>query len=363
MNDQGDFYIGNVKIDSATNSLKFVGGIGGRGGGAVGDTVLPANATFDDLVADSSFQSNGETEVIDILLKGNRSGDIGQSVYVGIQAGNTTPTSNVDNILIKTSPDAGGYIGWVKTGSSWKRFGPISKDGGVDAYSFDTLEVTGLSTFTGGQKVTGNVDVTGDVTASGTVTAEQLTSTDDASIADDLTVGGTATADTFVGNGVIPIGGIIMWSGTNASIPSNWVLCDNSAAAQAAGAPNLVDRFVVGRGSSYAADATGGSANATLVSHSHTTNSTIEEGSSTAKTLTGAVTKISETYDVSGTASGVFTKTSDGNSNVTASASTSPVAGFTFDGTHRHGTDTQGSSATNANLPPYYAIAYIMRVS
>ena len=106
----------------------------------------------------------------------------------------------------------------------------------------------------------------------------------------------------------------------------------------------------------YTADATGGSANATLVSHSHTTNST-------SKTLTGAVTKISETYDVSGTATGVFTKTSDGNSNVTASASTSPVAGFTMDATHTHGTDTQGSAATNANLPPYYAIAYIMRVS
>ena len=27
------------------------------------------------------------------------------------------------------------------------------------------------------------------------------------------------------------------------------------------------------------------------------------------------------------------------------------------------GTDTQGSSGTNKNLPPYYAIAYIMRIS
>jgi len=351
MNDQGDFYIGNVKIDSATNSLKFVGGIGGRGGGAVGDTVLPANATFDDLVADQSFQSNGETEVIDLLLKGNRSGDIGNSVYVGIQAGNSTPTSNVDNVLIKTSPDAGEYVGWVKTGSSWKRFGPISKSGEVNAYAFDTLEVAGLSTFSGGQKVTGNVDVTGSVTASATITAEQLTSTDDANIADDLTVGGTATADTFVGNGVIPVGGIIMWSGTNATIPSNWQLCDGTNST-----PNLVDRFVVGRGSAYAADATGGTANATLVSHSHTTNST-------SKTLTGAVTKISEGFNAGGTATGVFTKTNDGNNNITESASTSPVSGFTFDGTHTHGTDSQGSSATNANLPPYYAIAYIMRMS
>ena len=154
----------------------------------------------------------------------------------------------------------------------------------------------------------------------------------------------------------VPSGCILLWSGASNAIPSGYVLCDNSAAAQAAGAPNLVDRFIVGRGSAYAADATGGTANATLVSHSHTTNST-------SKTLTGAVTKISEGFNAGGTATGVFTKTNDGNNNITESASTSPVSGFTFDGTHTHGTDSQGSSATNANLPPYYAIAYIMRMS
>ena len=173
MNDAGDFYIGNVKIDSATNSLKFVGGIGGRGGGAVGDTVLPADATFDNLVADQSFQSNGDTEVIDILLKGNRSGDIGNSVFVGIHAGNTAPTSNVDNILFRTSFDKGGYLGWVKTGTSWARFGPISKSETTQSYSFDTLEVVGVSTFSSAVNVTGTTTITGDLTASATVTAEQ----------------------------------------------------------------------------------------------------------------------------------------------------------------------------------------------
>ena len=351
MNDAGDFYIGNVKIDSATNSLKFVGGIGGRGGGAVGDTVLPADATFDNLVADQSFQSNGDTEVIDILLKGNRSGDIGNSVFVGIHAGNTAPTSNVDNILFRTSFDKGGYLGWVKTGTSWARFGPISKSETTQSYSFDTLEVVGVSTFSSAVNVTGTTTITGDLTASATVTAEQITSTDDINAVDDITAGGTVTATDFVGNGTIPIGGIIMWSGTDAGVPSNWALCDGSS-----GTPNLIDRFIVGRGSAYAADATGGSANATLVSHSHTTNST-------SKTLTGAVTKISEGFNASGTATGVFTKTNDGNNNITESLSNSPVSGFTMDATHTHGTDTQGSAASNANLPPYYAIAYIMRIS
>ena len=118
----------------------------------------------------------------------------------------------------------------------------------------------------------------------------------------------------------------------------------------------MYKRQIVGRGSAYAADATGGQADATLVSHSHTTNST-------SKTLTGAIVKISEGFNVQGTATGVFTKTNDGNNSVTGSSSTSPVSGVTMDATHTHGTDTQGSAATNANLPPYYAIAYIMRVS
>ena len=39
---------------------------------------------------------------------------------------------------------------------------------------------------------------------------------------------------------------IVMYHGDTA--PSGWVLCDNSIAAQAAGAPDLRDRFIVGAG-------------------------------------------------------------------------------------------------------------------
>ena len=156
--------------------------------------------------------------------------------------------------------------------------------------------------------------------------------------------------------GGVPSGVIVMWSGATNAIPSGWVLCNGSN-----GTPNLQDRFLVGAGSTYSVGASGGSADATLVSHSHTTNSTIEENSSNTKDLTGEVRRISEGYRSQGTASGIHTKVNDGNNNITGSSSTSPVAGFTTDVTHRHGTDTQGSSATNANLPPYYALAYIIK--
>ena len=174
----------------------------------------------------------------------------------------------------------------------------------------------------------------------------------------------------------------------SASAPSGWQLCNGGSALTSAlqavvgsNVPDLRDKFVVGSGSSYSYGNTGGSKDATLVSHSHTinnhTHSTTISGTTSNKSLTGSIEKIGECFDVAGSATGVFSKDSDGSSPVTASASTSPVSGVNFDASHDHtfsgsgtsgnpsdrGTDTQGSSATNANLPPYYAIAYIMRIS
>lgn len=51
-----------------------------------------------------------------------------------------------------------------------------------------------------------------------------------------------------------PSGGIIMWSGTLASIPTGWVLCDGTN-----GTPNLTDRFVWGVGPAEDPGAVGGS--------------------------------------------------------------------------------------------------------
>jgi hypothetical protein len=60
-------------------------------------------------------------------------------------------------------------------------------------------------------------------------------------------------------NSQIPPGAIILWSGATNDIPSGWVLCDGQN-----GTPNLTDRFVMGAGSAYAPHDTGGTA-----SHQH----------------------------------------------------------------------------------------------
>lgn len=54
--------------------------------------------------------------------------------------------------------------------------------------------------------------------------------------------------------GQMPSGVIILWSGSVASIPQGWALCDGTK-----NTPNLRDRFVVGAGTTYAPGATGGS--------------------------------------------------------------------------------------------------------
>jgi hypothetical protein len=139
----------------------------------------------------------------------------------------------------------------------------------------------------------------------------------------------------------IPAGGIFLWSGSIGSIPAGYVLCNGSN-----GTPDLRDRFVVGAGSTYAVNALGGSADAVVVSHNHTATSTVTDpghahtgniNSQNAGTSTGG-----------GGGAAVFPGAGSINSNTTGITVATSVA-------------TAGVSGTNANLPPYYALCYIMK--
>ena len=147
---------------------------------------------------------------------------------------------------------------------------------------------------------------------------------------------------------VVPAGGIIMWSGNTA--PSGWVLCDNSAAAQAAGAPDLRDRFVVGAGSTYSINATGGSANAVLIAHSHTITDPGHD----------------HTMEYTNTDSNDGRSEESGNGGVSGTHTTSSeqtgITGTNTTGINAAGTTANSQTGTNANLPPYFALAYIMKL-
>jgi hypothetical protein len=134
-----------------------------------------------------------------------------------------------------------------------------------------------------------------------------------------------------------PSGGIIIWSGSSASIPSGWVLCNGSNST-----PDLRDKFVVGAGSTYAVGATGGSANAIVVSHTHTATVTDP----------GHLHTYLENTSSEYVGTGVLR--TDVYNDQTRNTSTA-TTGITV------ANSTEGSSGTNANLPPYYALCYIMK--
>jgi hypothetical protein len=141
----------------------------------------------------------------------------------------------------------------------------------------------------------------------------------------------------------IPSGVILLWSGSIGSIPSGYVLCNGSN-----GTPDLRNRFVVGAGSTYAVDATGGSADAIVVSHTHTATSTVTDP--------GHTHAITPSIDNASGTDGNSQRVSGGNS-VGAISIVSATTGITVSTTNA----SAGTSGTNANLPPYYALCYIMK--
>ena len=150
-----------------------------------------------------------------------------------------------------------------------------------------------------------------------------------------------ATTAFVLANGV-PTGAIIMWSGSIASIPSGWLLCNGSS-----GTPDLRDRFIVGAGSTYAVAATGGTADAIVVAHTHTASTTATDSGHTHMSGSNGAPN-------GGGAGAAFT---NGQSNFPGQTTTTGNANITASTT----VNSTGSSGTNANLPPYYALAYIMK--
>lgn len=122
-----------------------------------------------------------------------------------------------------------------------------------------------------------------------------------------------------------PIGGIILWSGSQDNIPENWQLCDGTN-----GTPDLRDRFVLGAGATYNVGDTGGEAAHTLTTleipaHNH-------------------ALELNYMYVQDGTTSSGVYSTSGSYSDTKT-------------------TQNAGGGTAHNNMPPYYALCYIMKVS
>lgn len=140
----------------------------------------------------------------------------------------------------------------------------------------------------------------------------------------------------------IPTGGIILWSGSIGSIPAGWVLCNGNN-----GTPDLRNRFIVGAGSTYAVNATGGSADSILPTHTHAATSVVTDPGHEHEYG-------GETFNIGSSAGATLLRPVGSGA---AEASTTETTGITVATTNANA----GVSATNGNLPPYYALCYIQK--
>jgi len=180
-----------------------------------------------------------------------------------------------------------------------------------------------------------NFTVGGDLTVTGTATGVTASASDDS----------TKFATTAFVRDIIPSGVIVMWSGTIATIPSGWYLCNGSNST-----PDLRNKFIIAANAddggaaktavTGSATQSGGSKDAIVVSHTHTA------------TVTDPGHLHTFVYEPGAAASGAGR---NGVGGTTPFSTNSNTTGITVSNS------TEGSSGTNANLPPYYALAYIMK--
>jgi microcystin-dependent protein len=204
---------------------------------------------------------------------------------------------------------------------------------------------------------------------------------------------------------IIPLYGIIMWSGAVSAIPSNWALCDGTN-----GTPNLTGKFIVhadaDASGTYNVGQTGGSNSVTLAegelpSHLHTAGTLALSASGVHAHNTQVANSGNHGHNAGTNAGGAHRHNAsynierygvNGPNNKTGrDGGSSATNGINNVGNHNHGvniggggdhshtvtianssnhthtasgsTGATGSGTAHENRPPYYALAYIMRLS
>ena len=191
-------------------------------------------------------------------------------------------------------------------------------------HASDAASASGDFTVEGRTTLKGGLNVAAGETTVGSLTAANLV------VEGSVRAG---TSGSFAGYGTIPVGGIIMWSGSLNQIPDGWVLC-NGQTSNGQKTPDLSGKFVVGYSASdsdYAIGKTGGEAKHRLLesempSHSHNIKFRSYD-------LVASWKDQRSFYSVS--------KGSEDQTKTTASA---------------------GGNQAHENRPPYYALCFIMRV-
>lgn len=200
---------------------------------------------------------------------------------------------------------------------------------------------------------TAKLDVNGDIKSNGRITSTTSNvsgnlssgsvSTGSVSSTGPITSQGTITAQKFEGDGTVPPGAIVMWSGNPSTIPTGWALC-NGQIVNGFQTPDLRGRFIAGYDPGDVdynlVNKTGGEKQHALTvsempRHRHSYND-IYQGDKVVGRNAGEGENAAS------------------NAEMTSFVHTNYAGG--------DGSDSEGPGLPHENRPPYYVLAYIIKV-
>ena len=341
---QKNYLVNNGTADTITVKTPSGSGIGvpsgktmwvyNNGSNVVGAVTAVTSLQVDEMTLDSDTLTATDDFIIDAV------GDITLDAD-----GNQIKFKDGSTIVGQVSMDSSNLILESVVNDKNLLLRGIDNGGTIVALEFDMSEA-GAASFNGAVTANAGVNSSGTVTSSGTLAVTGNLTVDGASgtAGQVLTSAGSGATPTW--STALPSGAIILWSGATDAIPTGFVICNGSNST-----PDLRNRFVVGAGDTYSVNATGGSADATLVSHTHSATSSVSDSGhfhNVLPTLSGAFSNNGGFIQTATTGTPGQTAVGNTDTKTTGISVSTSIS-------------TAGSSATNANLPPYYALAYIMK--
>ena len=268
---------------------------------------LDANGLFNVELSDAGTSVEGATyETLAEALKAARSG----TLFVGLEVANSSGEISPRQKILMTP-----YSSWAAD--------VTNASGGFSVAGKATLNSAEVE---GDLRVNGQTSLAGDV-----------------SFAQNLTVNGALTVKgtgSLSGYGTIPVGGIIMWSGT--TVPDGWALC-NGQTVNNQQTPDLRNRFILGK-------------------NTITENSSLSGGSSSVALSVSNLPSHNHLYAGDDQVSYIH----DGNYNAGNNVVTRPGGYDASSSSSGAGTiyrtSNAGSGQSFSIMPPYYKLAFIMRV-